>query len=40
MMEFLFTENRVEKMVHHIESRSVGEFLLKVLTFESGKFAQ
>lgn len=27
-------------MVKHIESRSVGEFLLKVLTHESGKLAK
>ncbi len=37
-MEFLFTNDRVEKMVKHIESRSVGEFLLKVLTYESSKW--
>lgn len=39
MMEFLFEGNRIERMVRHIESRSVGEFLMKVLTFESGKWA-
>lgn len=39
MMEFLFTNKNVYKLIAHIESRSVGEFLLKVLTHESSKFA-
>lgn len=39
MMEFLFNNNNVYKLLAHIESRSVGEFLLKVLTYESSKFA-
>ena len=39
MMQYLFTDQNVYKLIAHIESRSVGEFLLKVLTYESSKWA-
>jgi len=38
MMQYLFTDQNVYKLISHIESRSVGEFLLKVLTYESSKW--
>jgi hypothetical protein len=40
MMDFLFAQKNVEKMITHIESRSVGEFLLKALTYESPKWTK
>lgn len=39
-MEFLFNNGKIEKMINHIESRSVGEFLLKVMTYETNKFVK
>ena len=34
-MKYLFEGDTVDKVLNHAESRSVGEFIVKVLTHES-----
>lgn len=36
VIDYLLDENRFESLLNHIESRSVGELVMKILTHESG----
>ena len=38
MIKFVLDSENRKKLLNHVESRSVAEFIVKILTFESSEF--